>query len=132
MGVLLHTSSHLSGLLFTWWWKLCADGGRADAGSVEVRTNGPWGGTTTKKWGDNKERCDDSRGRNKGREKGIKRGEIRRGGERGREDEGEWMAGMLEWRTIGKEANMAGLGLSDQKSAARRDHAHRNRLQNLY
>ena len=27
---------------------------------------------------------------------------------------------------------MAGLGLSDQKIAARRDHAHRNRLQNLY
>jgi hypothetical protein len=26
---------------------------------------------------------------------------------------------------------VAGLGLSDQKSAARRDHAHRNRLQNL-
>jgi hypothetical protein len=27
---------------------------------------------------------------------------------------------------------MAGLGLSGQKSAARRNHAHRNRLQNLY
>ena len=26
---------------------------------------------------------------------------------------------------------MAGLGLFDQKNAARRDHAHRNRLQNL-
>jgi hypothetical protein len=27
---------------------------------------------------------------------------------------------------------MAGLGLSDQKSTARRDHAHRNHLQNLH
>jgi hypothetical protein len=27
---------------------------------------------------------------------------------------------------------VAGLGLSDQKSTARRDHAHRHRLQNLY
>jgi hypothetical protein len=27
---------------------------------------------------------------------------------------------------------MAGLGLSGQKNAARRDHAHRYRLQNLY
>jgi hypothetical protein len=34
--------------------------------------------------------------------------------------------------TLGKDRVVAGLGLSDQKSAARRDHAHRNRLQNLY
>jgi hypothetical protein len=51
----------------------------------------------------NEEGRDDSRGRNKGREKDFKRGEIRRGGERGREDEEEGMAGMLEWRTMGKE-----------------------------
>jgi hypothetical protein len=60
---------------------------------------------TSRKWGDDEGRCDDSRGRNNGMEKGIKRGEIRRGGERGREDEEEWMAGMLEWRMAGKEAN---------------------------
>jgi hypothetical protein len=62
-------------------------------------------GGTTRKWGDNEERCNDSRGRNKGREKEIKRGRTRRGGERGREDEEEWMAGMLEWGMAGKEAN---------------------------
>jgi hypothetical protein len=33
---------------------------------------------------------------------------------------------------IGTIPPMAGLGLSDRKSTARRDHAHRNRLQNLY
>ena len=63
-------------------------------------------GGTTKKWRDNKEGRDDSRGRNNGREKAIKRGEMRRGRERGREDEEEGRAEMPEWRAIGKEADV--------------------------
>ena len=62
-------------------------------------------GGTTRKWGDNKEGCEDDKGRNKGRKEEFKRGKIRRGGERGREGEEEGMAGMLEWRMIGKETN---------------------------
>jgi hypothetical protein len=62
-------------------------------------------GGTTRKWGDDKKGCDDDRGRNEGREKEIKRGETRRGGERGREDEEEGAAGTLEWRMTGKETN---------------------------
>ena len=59
-------------------------------------------GRMGRKLGDNKERRDDSRGRNKAREKGAMKGEIRRGRKRGTEDEEEGMAGMEDDRKGGE------------------------------
>jgi hypothetical protein len=46
-------------------------------------------GRVGRKWGDDEERRDDGRGRNKTREEGVMRGEIRRGRKRGTETEDE-------------------------------------------
>jgi hypothetical protein len=75
LSVLLHASSHLSGLLVTW--KFYAEGGGQTQIQVACKhgplKHGPLN------HGDNKERYDDNKGRNKGRHEEIKRGKIRRG-----------------------------------------------------
>ena len=58
--------------------------------------HGEGGGTRKWKWGDSNGGCDDDKGENKGREEGIKRGEMRRGGALGggRRGKDGWNAGM--------------------------------------